>query len=327
MPRRVTVDQNGFIVSMEAIPERKPPQKRATNSNLKKSEFPWTETQAKKTSKISSKSRQQTKELWVFCTECQVNVKKANWEKHLRKCHSVEKSHNKRKTANCSDPIPQLSTEVLDQPERSVVDGRSEYARKLLRELHEETRIRYGDKVHSASPSDNARKGTKQPKGETVHPACADISETESTSTNRSIPKREAKKRAKSFAKEIATKQKKAEKLREEIRAIGKELKKLAPGFHRIKIARLQEVQGALRKELKKLERTLLENEFAQGRFPGRGGKLGARTEQHKEDLLRSLAENEYGGGKYLGHMRREHDGRFGSLPVYEDYGEESFPY
>lgn len=326
MPRRVTVDQNGFIVSTETIPEREPPQKRATSSKPKKSEFPWTETKAKKTSKISSKPRQQTKELWIFCTECRVDVKKANWEKHLRKCHSVEKSHNKRKIANCSEPIPKPSTEVLDQPERSVVDGRSEYARKLLRELHEETRSRYGGKVHSASPSDTARKDTKQPEVESVHPADAGTSQTGPTSTNRSTKKREAKKRAKSFAKEIAAKQKKAEKLREEIRVIGKELKKLAPGFHRVKIARLQEAQGTLRKELEKLERTLSGNEIAQGRFPGRAGRLGARTEQHKEDLLRSLGENEY-GGKYLGHMRREHNGRFGSLPVYEDYGEESFPY
>lgn len=29
-------------------------------------------------------------------------------------------------------------------------------------------------------------------------------------------------------------------------------------------------------------------------------------------------------GGKYIGHMRREFDGKFGSMPLYDDYGDEA---
>jgi uncharacterized C2H2 Zn-finger protein len=43
------------------------------------------------------------------------------------------------------------------------------------------------------------------------------------------------------------------------------------------------------------------------------------------QDLREHFEETRY-GDKYLGQMRREPDGRFGSLPLYDDYGDESNP-
>lgn len=233
---------------------------------------------------------------WVSCSLCRVNVKERNWQKHLGKFHPFRKDQHERKSMDRLKPSTKPSPQVPGQPERSVADGRSEYARKLLRELHEEAKIGHGEKVHSASSSDAAPKGIRQLRGESKHPANVNTGKVELAPTNRSTSKSETKKQAQSVAQGIVAKQKRAEKLRSEIKAIDKELKKLAPGFHRIKIAALERKQGGLRTELEKLERTLLGNASAQGRFPGRAGRLGARTEQHQEDLLRQRAENEYGG-------------------------------
>ena len=41
------------------------------------------------------------------------------------------------------------------------------------------------------------------------------------------------------------------------------------------------------------------------------------------EAFRQSQAETSF-GGKYLGQMRREFDGKFGSLPLYDDYDDES---
>mgnify|MGYP001583569782 CR=1 FL=1 len=43
------------------------------------------------------------------------------------------------------------------------------------------------------------------------------------------------------------------------------------------------------------------------------------------EALNQSFDETRY-AGKYLGHMRREWDGKFGSLPLYDDHDDESNP-
>ena len=296
MPRRVTVDENGFVILVESIPERQPPPKskgkQTPVDRTKKLE--WSEDKAGKSSRkpftrkpLKTRPSFGSRDPWVSCPLCGSEVKERNLKKHLRKIHPAQ--HGSLPT-NGSQPATEPSNKRQDQPERGAVNRRSEFARRLLRELHEE-KTESKDKVRAASSTNTASK-------------------------------REAKKQAKSVAKAIASKQKKAEKLRAQIRAIDRELKKLAPGFHRIKIAGLESERGSLRAELRKLERAMLGNAFAKGRSTGRGARLGARTEQHKEDLLRERAENEY-GGKYLGHMQREH-GRFGSLPLYDDYGEES---
>ena len=298
MPRRVTVDENGFVILVESVPERElppKPKRRRVPVDLTKT-FEWTEEKIRKPSrKKSSRKPSRTQSSfglrgpWVSCPLCKSEVKKRNLEKHLRKIHP---SRSGSAPANGSQSATEPSNQKQDQPKRSAANKRSEYARKLLRELHEEAKTDSRDKVRTASSTNTA-------------------------------PERGAKRQAKNVAQGIAAKQKKAEKLRAEIRAIDRELKKLAPGFHRIKIAGLESKRGGLRGELEKLERALLANALAQGRSTGRAGRLGARTEQHREDLLRERTENEY-GGKYLGHMRRESDGRFGSLPLYDDYGEES---
>jgi hypothetical protein len=48
-------------------------------------------------------------------------------------------------------------------------------------------------------------------------------------------------------------------------------------------------------------------------------------TEFPEEELYQSDHESLY-ADKYLGQMRRDYDGTFGSLPLYDDYGDESGP-
>jgi hypothetical protein len=48
-------------------------------------------------------------------------------------------------------------------------------------------------------------------------------------------------------------------------------------------------------------------------------------SDQHSqsEALTQSASEKRF-ADKYVGQMRREWDGKFGSLPLYDDYGDES---
>jgi hypothetical protein len=45
-------------------------------------------------------------------------------------------------------------------------------------------------------------------------------------------------------------------------------------------------------------------------------------TDLHEQSLRQSFEDHHF-GGKGLGHFRRE-EGRFGTMPLYNDYGEES---
>lgn len=57
---------------------------------------------------------------------------------------------------------------------------------------------------------------------------------------------------------------------------------------------------------------------------PRRSGSVQDR--ERVKDVNRRLSEELDFGDKYLGQVRRESDGSFGSLPLYDDYGEESSP-
>ncbi len=64
--------------------------------------------------------------------------------------------------------------------------------------------------------------------------------------------------------------------------------------------------------------------------FPARAGSPARRVTHRtssspmpREEFLQSQYEPRY-GGKYLGHMRRDLNGTFGSVPLYDDYGDES---
>ncbi len=57
---------------------------------------------------------------------------------------------------------------------------------------------------------------------------------------------------------------------------------------------------------------------------PRRSGSV--RDEERTRGASRRLSEELDFGDKYLGQVRRESDGSFGSLPLYDDYGEESSP-
>ena len=60
---------------------------------------------------------------------------------------------------------------------------------------------------------------------------------------------------------------------------------------------------------------------------PQKKGKRGITTDPgQREKAIRSLLEETSFGDKYLGQARREPEGRFGSLPLYDDYSEESGP-
>lgn len=48
-----------------------------------------------------------------------------------------------------------------------------------------------------------------------------------------------------------------------------------------------------------------------------------AKVEFPEESVYQSHHETRY-GDKYVGQMRRDYDGTFGSLPLYDDYGDES---
>ena len=59
-------------------------------------------------------------------------------------------------------------------------------------------------------------------------------------------------------------------------------------------------------------------------RKKGRG--VSVANPNQGERTTRALFEETSFGDKYLGQARREPEGRFGSLPLYDDYGEESGP-
>lgn len=64
---------------------------------------------------------------------------------------------------------------------------------------------------------------------------------------------------------------------------------------------------------------------------PAGNARRGARSgvfpdPDERGRAIRGLSEETSFGDKYLGQVRREADGRFGSLPLYDDYGEESGP-
>ncbi len=112
--------------------------------------------------------------------------------------------------------------------------------------------------------------------------------------------------------------------MKAEIKDINQELKKLAPGFHRLKIEELQRRRNALLKKLGGYQETA--NKASTQIRRNSTGNSGIAPELREEVLRQSRGEEGSYGGKYLGHMRRESDGSFGSLPLYDDYGEESGP-
>lgn len=133
-----------------------------------------------------------------------------------------------------------------------------------------------------------------------------------------------ATKRPKKISTKTVGRGKTTESIKEEMRGIDRSLKKLAPGFHRLKIEELQRRRNMLLKMLRGPQQ-------ASQRTPTRTrrkgvGNPGIYSENQAEALRQSRSEESNFGGKYLGHMRRESDGSFGSLPLYDDYGEESGP-
>lgn len=130
----------------------------------------------------------------------------------------------------------------------------------------------------------------------------------------------------KNAQKKLAKRKKAAEKAMEEIRHIDRNLKMLVPGFHRARMEKLQRRRASLVEELREVRSS---TEPAPTRRRGRGGtgRSFANREPHQQEVLRQSRSDEGSyGDKYLGQVRRDYDGSFGSIPLYDDYGEESFP-
>ncbi len=304
MPSRVTVDENGFVVSVEPMPERNFLQSRSKRDTSKKV------VRKKATRKLLSWEPR----LVTTCSVCGTRVKEGRIDKHLRKVHPEASVGTSRSQAKQAKPrIPSSSGK------RSMVlcSACNVYVRTDRWDSH----VR---KVHSSDREHVVQKVIEQPKTKTTRLPTSNLGQqARSASGKGSKANLEAAKRAKIAARETAGRKKAAEKVRKELMEISVGLKKLARGFHAARIEELRREQTILQKELKDLERTGGNHTTNKRRAP-RVGKPSTTSGYH-EDSFCSSNETRY-GGKYLGQVRREWDGKFGSLPLYDDYGEESDP-
>lgn len=143
------------------------------------------------------------------------------------------------------------------------------------------------------------------------------------TGDRRIVP--ESQKPLKNLKKKVGKRKKNPEKVRDEIRSIERDLEKLIPGFHRV---RMEELRGRRTLLLKELQGGRASSGTAPIRRVSRGAGRSLRNlEPHQQEVLRQSRGDEGSyGDKYLGQVCRDYDGSFGSIPLYDDYGEESFP-
>lgn len=260
------MDESGFVVSMEHVPDRVPPPVPSTQRTNKKVKKGST------AAKVPQRKSQSSADL-VACLVCNVLVRAERMDKHLKKVHPKFKAGPSRPRPHKLKPKTTSSPSSLPMIVCSICDVH----------VREDRWERHVAKVHSA-----------------VRQVASKPQQNSRNSSGKSI-----------------------EKVKAEIKDINRKLKQLAPGFHRLKIEELQRRRDTLRKKI--------------GEYRGTAGKASAQTrrksassagtdsELRKEVFRQSRGEEGRYGDKYLGHMRRESDGRFGSLPLYDDYGEESW--
>jgi hypothetical protein len=136
----------------------------------------------------------------------------------------------------------------------------------------------------------------------------------------------EAKKTSERPGKKVTRGRRAVEQVREEIRRIDRHLKMLIPGFHRVRMEELRERRTSLVEELREAKAPSGSVSARRRASAGAGGSLASIEPHQQDDLLKSRGEEGSYGDKYLGQVRRDYDGSFGSIPLYDDYGEESFP-
>ena len=267
MPARITVDENGYVVSIESLPALKTRPMPPTKKPATKAAPPPKKPKGKKAPRVSAsvqRSPRTTPPLrdarpWTRCPVCGAEVLEKNLPKHRRKSHGVgaEPSSDTR-NALANTPKPKRKKPKEKKPENAPLTTGEEWKRKikLLREktkrLDEEIKRLKRDSSGGVTAK---TRGLEAEKAETA----------------------------------------------KWLRFFAKRLQESAPA------------KGSKGKKTKKLL------------SPSAGGKrdrtvrgLGVGGQAFHQ----SFADSSY-AGRGLGHMSREH-GRFGSLPLYDDYSEES---
>jgi hypothetical protein len=109
------------------------------------------------------------------------------------------------------------------------------------------------------------------------------------------------------------------------------ELKQSGRSFNKCPICNAQVLEKNLNKHMRKVHPNEVENVASSDELKlilGRSGKTKRKSvktvELPRDEQDRPDHEGRF-AGKYLGYMSREH-GRFGSIPLYDDYSEESGP-
>ncbi len=293
MPRRITVDENGFIVLVEALPERDFPlqqPKQGTSRKVKTkattSKGPNAQPQKRKSNApsrpASPAGNTKPPANLVACLVCNALVRKERMDGHLRKAHPNVKLGSSRPQPQQLKPKIALSSTNAPMVLCSVCD----------KHVRKDGWTKHVEKVHS-------------PKRWVVS---------------------EPQKPTKNLQKKVAKRKKVAEKATEEIKRIDRDLKELIPGFHRVRMEELKRRRALFVEELRET-RTSPQTAPTRRRASGRAGRSFADLEPHQQEAVRQSRGDEGNyGDKYLGQGRRDYDGSFGSIPLYDDYGEESFP-
>ena len=264
LPARITIDEHGYVVSVESLPALKsrlepsgktPRSKAGRVSSAKKPKGRKATTAPKPLKRSPHGTRLQAGSEWILCPVCGVRLLEKNLRKHQRKTHAIyaaSPSPVTRATASTPAPRKNKNPEVL--PSNSQKDWKRKVA--LLKD-----KARRLDREIETIKSTGSSEGTARIKALRAERAEAlKWSEFCAKRARESTPTKKAK---------------------------GKKTKKLLS--------------------------------------PSTGGKrdrTGKRLGVSGQALHQSFEDSSY-AGRGLGHMRRE-QGRFGSLPLYDDYGEES---
>lgn len=300
MAIRLTVDENGFVVSMKPIPERTstPVRNQCTGRKSKKNVSQprfKTKPSSPKSFIWSNKSVSPT-----FCPVCGVAVKEQRLQKHISKVHPEKEGI----------PLSSLKSDSKFTANRSATLSKNK-KRKLRR---------YGSKGQESAA--NSALSARQPSrtGALQQP---DKSEPSVICASCRVRVRESRwkehvRRAHSDTRGNPM--------------IGSEPQVFCPD------CRVDVKERNWKKHLRKVHsvRHDRSNNGAAGisrtqsrrRNSSRANStvFDTAAKQRGYQQFRELFEETRFGGKYLGQMRREPNGRFGSLPLYDDYGEESGP-
>ncbi len=265
MPARITIDENGYVVSVQSLPalkSRSEPsgKKSASKTTAVPSAKNLNKKKAIKASKPVKRSPQITRlqpsSEWILCPVCGVRLLVKNLRKHQRKTHAMYAAPSSPVTkATASTPASRKNKKSEVLPLNSGKDWKRKM--RLLQ-----------DKVRRLDQEIKALKSAGNSEG---------------------------------MARIRALKAEKEEALK----------------WSEFCAKRARESAPTKKKSKGKKTKKLLS--------PSTGGKrdrTGKGLGVSGQALHQSFEDSSY-AGRGLGHMSRE-QGRFGSLPLYDDYGEES---